>query len=237
MIRAAKRGFALLATLVCASASVNDSSAADRALLNGAWQLQRPVVVPLRDARGAAPPLLPAGKTLYDQRRALAARGDRNFDLSLRCKPIGLPRVLWDGGPFDIQVQSDVILFGYTWNRNHRIVSVREGEPVLQVPRYYGNALAHWEGETLVVKSGLFVDNTLLDSAGLPHSEQMTLTERYAASADGQQLAVSVLITDPEYYRRSWTVMLNYRRVPGDRILEDVCQERSDFYRDLLRSH
>jgi hypothetical protein len=205
------------------------------AALNGAWMLATPAGKLLRTAGGGAPPLNAAGKQLYQQRQALLAKGDTSFDLSAKCKPIGFPRVLWDGGPFDIQLQRDLVFFGYTWNRNHRTAAFSDQPPKLQIPRYYGTSTAKWDGDTLVVQSGLFNDNTLLDSAGLPHSDGLMIAERYRALNGGKQLEVRLTLTDAAYYRAPWEVSVRFQRVPSGRIQEDVCQERSAFYENLLR--
>lgn len=228
----------LTAGLSCcwAMAAMAGTSATPReAAINGAWALAKPVGKTLLDAKGAAPPLLPAAKALYDQRRAQLAKGDTSFDLSIKCKPVGFPRALWDGGPFDIQIQPKLVLFGYTWNRNHRTANFAAALPKLQVARYYGTSAARWDGDTLVIESGLFNDNTLLDSSGLPHGEEMLLTERYRPLNNGKQLEVRVTITDAQYYSKPWEVAATYNRVPDGRLLEDVCQERSPFYKELLR--
>ena len=208
---------------------------AREAALNGAWSLAAPAPKQLRTAGGGAPPLNAEGRKLYQQRQALLAKGDTSFDLSAKCKPIGFPRVLWDGGPFDIQLQRELVFFGYTWNRNHRTAAFSDQPPKLQIPRYYGTSTAKWDGDTLVVQSGLFNDATLLDSAGLPHGDELAIVERYRALDGGKQLEVKLTMTDPAYYTAPWEVSLRYQRVASGRILEDVCQERSTFYKELLR--
>lgn len=202
--------------------------------LNGVWAPTRSAAQPLRDSQGARPPLLPAARALYQQRQAQLARGDRSFDLSLKCKPMGFPRVLWDGGPFDIQIQPKLVFLGYTWNRNHRTADIGTGMPSPQIPRYYGTSIAHWDGASLIVESAGFKDTTLLDSAGLPHSDQLTLSERYSVDASDHTLEVQLMLTDPVYYQRPWDVTLHFHKVPEGRILEDVCEQHAAFYKGLF---
>lgn len=204
------------------------------AALNGVWKLATPVGKVLKDSKGAIPPLNAEGKKIYDKRKAQLAKGDTTFDLSVKCKPIGFPRALWDGSPFDIQVQSDLVFFGYTFNRNHRTAKYGPGLPKLQIPRYYGTSAARWDGDTLVVESGMFNENSMLDSTGLPLSDGMTLVERYKPINGGKKLEVNLTITDAKYYTKPWEVAVTFDKVPNGRIVEDVCQERSPFYKDLL---
>lgn len=206
------------------------------AALNGVWSLAQPLGATLLDNTGATPPLNEAGKKLYSQRKAQLAKGDTSFDLSQKCKPIGFPRALWEGSPFDIQIQPNLVFMGFTWNRNHRMVNFSNDPPFLQVPRYYGTGSARWDGEALVIDSGLYNANSLLDRSGLPFSDAMMLVERYKPINSGKALEVQITITDPQYYSKPWTVGLKFNRIPNGRIMEDVCQERSEFYKPLLKT-
>jgi hypothetical protein len=223
---------ALLAT--CTVATAQRLPTAREVALNGVWTLASPVGAVLRTAKNVAPPLNVAGEAIYRERRALLAGADNSFDLSAKCKPIGFPRSLWDGAPFDLQVQRNLVFFGFTWNRNHRTANFSDQPPTLQIPRYYGTATVHWDGDQLIVQSGMFNTNTLLDASGLPHSEDMLLLERYRSLNGGKQLEVRLTITDPTFYTKPWNVALRYNRDPRGRIAEDVCEERSEFYKPLL---
>jgi hypothetical protein len=226
----------LLMLGLCAALTVDAAATPAReAALNGVWAIAVPVGNQLLAADGKAPPLNAAGKKLYAERMAKLAKGDKSFDLSQKCKPIGFPRSLWDGGPFDIQVQPNLVFMGFTWNRNHRMVNFSDAEPKLQVPRYYGTGSARWDGNALVIISGLYNENSLLDSSGLPFSEDMMLTERYSVSNGGKSLRVKLTVKDPNYYSKAWDAVVAFNKVPNGRIQEDVCQLRSDFYKDLLK--
>jgi len=224
----------IIAGLISTSSLAVPQPTERQAALNGVWELTSPGESKLLDASGKTPPLNAEGKALYQERSALLSKGDTSFDKSKMCKPIGFPRVLWDGSPFDIQVQNRLVFFGYTFNRNHRMVNFEEGAPVPQIPRYYGTSTAQWDGDTLVVQSAMFNTNSILDAAGLPFSEDMMIRETYRPYNGGQNLEVSLEITDPTYYTKPWEVTVDFRKVENGRILEDVCQEHSDFYRDLL---
>ncbi len=83
--------------------------------------------------------------------------------------------------------------------------------------------------------SGLFNENTLPDASGLPHSEEMMLTERYRPIDNGKQMEVRVTITDAQNYSKPWEVAATFNKVPDGRIQEIVCQLTSPFYKDLLK--
>lgn len=207
------------------------------AALNGVWKMTTPAFKQLKDAQGAVPPLNAEGKKLYEERKAKLAKGDTSYDLSQNCKPMGFPRTLWDGSPFDMQVITDKQVFqGYTFNRNHRLfVKWSDKLPRLQIPRYYGTGSAHWDGNTLVINSGMYNDNSILDASGLPLSDEMTIVERYIPGKDGKTMEARLTITDSKYYSKPWDVSVKFEKVPNGRIAEDVCQERSAFYKDLMK--
>lgn len=227
----------LASTVVASVAMAGAKATPEEAALTGVWQLSTKVGAQLKDANGKAPPLNAEGQKLYDQRKAALAKGDTSYDLSEKCKPMGFPRVLWDGSPFDMQViTSEAVFQGYTFNRNHRVfVEWSDKMPSLQIPRFYGTSSAHWEGKTLVVLSGMYNENSLLDRSGLPSSESMTLVERYVPGKGGKTMEVRLTITDEKYYTKPWDVSVKFKRVPNGRIDEDVCQTRSEFYKPLMK--
>jgi hypothetical protein len=90
--------------------------------------------------------------------------------------------------------------------------------------RWYGYAVGHWEGDTFVVSSNNFNDATWLDQYGSPHSDQMTVEERYHR-VDHDHLEMIVNITDPQAYVGTWK---------GDkRILQLVERPARSEYNDL----
>src|SRR2546430_14401254 len=63
-----------------------------------------------------------------------------------------------------------------------------------------GWSVGRWEGDTFVVQSNGFDERTWLDHFGYPHSEEMTLEERYhRLDRDNMQLVIT--LTDPKIYR------------------------------------
>ena len=226
-----------VSSLLSAASWAGTTATPKEAALNGVWKLASAPITELKDTNGKTPPLTAEGQKLYDTHKALAAKGDRSFDLSEKCKPMGFPRTLWYGKPFDMQVITDKMVFqGFTFNRNHRLfVKWSDKLPRLQIPRYYGTSSAHWDGNTLVINSGMFNENSLLDDSGLPVSDDMTFVERYIPSADGKHMEVKLTINDDKYYSKPWEVSVKFDKVANGRIEEDVCQERSAFYKPLLQ--
>lgn len=194
---------------------------------DGVWQVIEPIVQ-LKTTDGSEPPLKPEALRIYRERSAQLESKNRAFDATLQCKPMGEPRTAYDpeGGPFEILVNKAVVAFGYTWNRMIRFAYINSAPPDPIGPTYYGTATARWQGKSLIIDSRGFHNQTLLDAAGMPHSEQLKLTERYTLAKRGRELQEVLRFDDPAVFTRPWQATVTYRRLPEARIQEDVCIER-----------
>jgi hypothetical protein len=125
--------------------------------------------------------------------------------------------------PFEILQREKVIYFVHQVNRLPRRAYVGEKLPTDVDPHYLGYSVARWEGDTLVIESSGFDDSTVLDAAGLPHSENLHVTERYELGRDGTRLHASFLIDDPATFTRPWAAKADYVRRKGYELTEEVC--------------
>lgn len=220
----ARRKYSLTALLALLPLLASAASIGD---FNGVWQIRQPVSE-LKTTEGSEPPLLPEARRIYQQRIALHAAGDQSYDATLRCKPMGEPRTGYDpsAGPFEILVNPKVLVFAYTWNRMIRFVYI-SNDPVDPVgPTYYGTANGRWQGSALLIDAADFNETTLLDQAGMPHSEQLRLTERFRLRRGGTQLEEVLRFEDPLTFSAPWETRLIYQRQNNKQIAEDVCIER-----------
>ncbi len=224
----------LLGALLGASATgvhAGPTDAAGPPDLSGVWSVVHPPHA-LKPIDGSQPPLTASARAIYEQHRAAAARGDRSFDGMTRCLPPGLPRLMFVNEPFEILQHPKVIYFIYQLNRLPRRAYVGEKLPTDPDPLWLGYSVAHWEGDVLVIDSAGFNDLTLLDDAGLPHSEALHLTERYQLSSDGKHLHARFTIDDPMMYTHPWTVEADYVKRPGYEIPNEFCMDKHPPKRD-----
>jgi hypothetical protein len=149
-------------------------------------------------------------KTQYDA-KSLGSGADRNEkdwnDPVRWCDPTGFPRVMWSPRPPGMriaQAADEVIQFFDTdrawrdiWTDGRKL----PGDDADS--RWYGYAVGHWEGDTFVVNSNNFDDASWLDQYGSPHSDEMTVEERYRR-ADHDHLEMTLNITDPKTYVGTW---------------------------------
>ncbi|WDS37010.1 hypothetical protein [Pseudoxanthomonas sp.] len=137
------------------------------------------------------------------QGREQLAANDKVVDPEARCIITGIPRALTGVLPFEIihTPKRLATLHQLGW---HRWVWL-DGRPLAQDPdpRFSGNGVGHWEGNTLVIQSNAFHDssdgNAWLDDNGNPISSKALLTERWTRP-DRNHLTLELNYSDPVYY-------------------------------------
>ena len=192
---------------------------------SGYWQIDRPVTQ-LRTADGKTPPLLPAAQTEYNQHLQARSRGDTAFDTTNRCLPPGVPRLMMLPSPFEIVQRPGflIMLFQYQ-HLNRQIFLADQHTHSALGRRFLGDSIAGWDGDTLVVDTTGFKDDTLLDDSGLPHSRELHVVERYWLLGSGR-LEARVRIEDAKTYAEPWETTLRFRRLRNVQFKEDVCTDR-----------
>ncbi len=186
--------------------------------LSGFWDITNVGLPPgaLNETSNNRPPMTPWAlekfhkvKTGYDGKalgNGVYPEKDWNDPLLL-CDPPGFPRIMWNPTPPGMrfaQTGEEVIQF-FQNNRVWRDIWT-DGR---KLPgddadsRWFGYAIGHWEGDTFVVNSNNFDDSTWLDQYGSPHSDKMTVEERYRR-VDHDHLELVLNITDPMAYTGTW---------------------------------
>jgi hypothetical protein len=87
---------------------------------------------------------------------------------------------------------------------------------------FLGLSVGEWEGDTLVATSTGFNTRFWMSDGGLPHTEALTLTERFKRVSK-EVLEYEVTIDDPRTYTRPWKAAWTLRWTPGD-IPEQFCE-------------
>jgi len=120
------------------------------------------------------------------------------------CGRPGVPRI---GPPRRIIQLTNEVVFLYEdiSGDAYRIIPT-DGRPHKKDgnPTYYGDSVAHWEGNTLVVEATNFVDSTWFGEDGYFHSDAMRVTERLWRN--GPNLAYQVTVDDPKVLTAPWTM-------------------------------
>jgi len=197
----------------------------------GMWQV--PYIIDMQK-QGKSPeggtvevPFTAEAKKIFDYRQQTNSKDDpEGF-----CLPPGVPRMMYTPYPTQIYQLADRILFIYEGGAHVWRIIWMDGRqhPKDPNPTFLGDAIGHWEGDTLVVDTVGFNDRTWLDAAGHPHGEKLHVIERYTRT-DSNTLQVAATIEDPDFYTKPWTTVTTATWAPGQELLEYICQENN---RDL----
>jgi hypothetical protein len=141
--------------------------------------------------------------------------------------PLGVPR---QNVPARI-VQKDGQIWLFNGVENAlRILPLNGGkrdENDYQFSTFNGMGLAHWEGDTLVIESVGFGDNTWIGWEGYFHTDKMEVTERFTRVGD--LLYYNFTVTDPDVLMEPWTSYTYVRRLnprPARQDEAPECEER-----------
>ena len=193
--------------------------------ISGMWQV-RGYGRYIRPIDDSDPPWQPWNKQAFDERAAAEAAGTPLYDPTAACLPSGIPRIIAAPYPVEIVQTPDATVFLYETQHLFRVVHMNQDHPDEVEPSYMGHAVGHWEGDTLVIDSVGFVDNTQIDEGGTQHTAAMHVIERLRKLEDGS-LEVLFTIDDPQAFTEPWTARRVWQWRPEIRFLEYVCEENN----------
>lgn len=196
--------------------------------MTGYWMVDR-YIEEVRTVDGKVPPLKPAAKQIYEQRKADRQAGKLDFDPAAKCVSPGVPRVMFLPYAVEFLQRPHELTMLFAWNHFYRNIDLSGKPAVVDYPLYMGASAGQWEGNTLVVDTIGLREEALLDASGLPGSTELKVTERYTVDAKGKKLTNTITIDDPANYTQSWQTRVTYKRLPDSyEFFEDVCLDRID---------
>ena len=195
--------------------------------LSGLWLKQTAGRTVLRPADGSALPFTDVGRKLYEQRRE-----SNQMDLpSSRCLSNGIPLQLWIAVPFKILNAAPDLTVMLFEEFNHYRQIFTDGRQLIQgmdAPSWFGYSVGRWEGQSFVVTSHGFREESWLDLEGLPHSERLQLTERYLRPSFGK-MTLQVTFDDPVMFTKTWTAApIELRFVADTELMDRICENERD---------
>jgi len=187
---------------------------------------------------GVVPPMLQAAK----ERNAEQAAKDkghefdsyRNRPLSERCL-VGQERIPMLPGANEGNLLQIVQGPGYVTllreqNHDTRVVPT-DGRP--HVPQnmrlWQGDAVGHWEGNTLVVDTTNFTNLTAFRGS----SEKLHLVERFTRTAEDTMI-YEFTVEDPATWAKPWTAEIPWTKAKGP-VYEWACHEGNNMISNILR--
>ena len=179
----------------------------------------------IADASKVAP-FQPWAKGLYEYRQ----RNLLKDDPMVSCLPPGGPRMFQVPHGVQFLEQPDrkrIFVMSGGANRNWRLIyldgrALPEGDDV--TPTYFGYSSARWDGDTLIVNVNSFNERFWFTNGGLPHTENLRLTERISRP-DFNTLKYEVTVDDTGAYTRPWSGGWTMQWVPNEEIGEYFCQD------------
>ncbi len=128
--------------------------------------------------------------------------------------------------PFKIVQAPRETMIVYEIDNQHRQVFTdgRKFPDDFSFPARLGYSIGRWEGDTFVVETRGFNEDTPIDGMGHPRSEDMHVTERYHRRDFGH-LDTEITYDDPKYYTKPITDKIAYNLVPDNDIFEMYCNE------------
>jgi hypothetical protein len=179
-----------------------------------------------------SPEFTAKGQAFHDTYMAAATKGERYGDPTAVCYPAGLPRLMTRYGALMVMQYPTAIFMMSRLNNEYRVIYLdgRDRVPGRLLDRNWGGeALGHWEGDTLVIETKGFTDENHLIQAGVKTGSQLTIVERYRMINDGNTLVMDFTFTDPEYWVGEWK-HVKFR----DRVLRSDVREANCIYKDNL---
>ena len=176
--------------------------------------------------RGGPPPAQPVLKPGAEKFKVVRAADDTGQYSS--CMPPGIPQSFFVPYYTQIVQAPKHVIVAHEYLNLHRIIPT-DGRPHPQDPdpSWMGNAVGHWEGDTLVVDSIGYNDKT--EILGYKHTESLHIVERFSRP-DVNTLSYEATIEDPNVFAQPWVIRRTFPLLPEyDALNEFVCENNRDY--------
>jgi hypothetical protein len=163
---------------------------------------------------------------------------ENQVDPVILCHPQGIPRA---GAPARIVQAPGTAVFLYSGeNGNWWRIIPTDGRPHREDidPSYFGDSVAHWDGDTLVVDVNGFNDDTWFGSDGWFHTDALHMVERITRK--GNVLHYQATVEDPNVLTKPWVkdaVTLVLNNDPASEIYEQARCENQDIGHIVNHDH
>jgi hypothetical protein len=141
------------------------------------------------------------------------------------CLPVGVTRQINAPDPIEIvQTPQRVVILYESWHIFRTIPTDGRDHPKKLDATWFGNSVAKWDGDTLVIDVTGMNDKTRLDTNGHPHSDQLHLIEKLRRTGP-DTMSYEVTVDDPKAYTAPWKQSRVFRLQKGLELMEYVCLE------------
>jgi hypothetical protein len=177
--------------------------------VNGKVEINRIDASGRRPARTDVPGAMastpaPSYKAEFQAKVKNLSQNESKLDPVFYCDKPGTPRI---GSPRRIiQLPNEVVFLYEDISGDPYRVIPTDGRPHRKDgnPSYYGDSVGRWEGNTLVIESTNFVEDTWFGEEGYFHTDALRATERLWKVGDN--LAYQATVEDPKVLTSPWTM-------------------------------
>lgn len=175
-----------------------------------------------KDLPGFKLPLTAAGQA------ALQHNLTKTIDPEALCILGGIPRHDASGLPFEILQTPKRLAFLYLYSTHRFIPADGRSHDADPEPRFFGNPVGTWEGDTLVIDSIGFKDEKIwIDENANPASGEMHTIEKWTRP-DLHHIHLELLVDDKKFYTRPFTFSRTWvLGKPGEGLTEYSCSENN----------
>lgn len=117
-----------------------------------------------------------------------------------------------------------VMLFEDLSHGMMRTIYLKRGHPQKLETTWLGDSVGRWEGDTLIVDTTGFNDQTWLNARGAQHSDALHLVERIRPVLGGQYLEYKVMAEDPKTLAKPYNYTRYYKKVDSE-VADDPCRD------------
>jgi hypothetical protein len=185
---------------------------------------------------GRVPPMTEAAR----QRISGMVRGFNRYD-SVKDRPLSERCIIGFGstsGPpmlpvlynntYEIVQTPDAVMILVEMVHDVRVVRMNGTHKPANVHQYLGDSIGHWDGDTLVVDTTNFNDQTRFRGTG----ENLHVIERFQR-VDANTMLYRATIDDPTTFTKNWTLEYPFNATPGP-VYEYACHEGNYAMPDIL---
>jgi len=172
--------------------------------------------------RSKMAPFLPGAEARFNQPPTGNPRHDDPTEV---CLPDGHPREALAPYAQQIVQTPDSVIFLYEYMHFFRVIPIGKPHPQDVDLTFMGNAVASWDGDTLVIDTVGLKEWTLSASNGW-HSDALHTIERLR-HLDSTTVSYNITIDDPKIFAKPWSQEFQMKLHPTWTLLEQVCEENN----------
>jgi hypothetical protein len=146
-----------------------------------------------------------------------------------QCLPLSIPSAdIFSYSPFKIiQAPGEIVVLYEVDNTHRQIYLDGRKLPDDPQPSWLGYSTGRWEGDTLVVDTAGFNDNSQATLGGYPRSEALHIEERFHRRDFGH-MDLQLTVDDPKIFVKPITIKVTELLEPDSDVLEMICNENAD---------